>query len=145
MLDPNTGEPVVLEPRQLLVMPAKNHAARQILFGDSIERVDNQTNALTMRTRSQNTLTPYDLMVSRLAYRRIIASGVTAANAKNWMFFGDFSMAFQYSENWPITVTQAPSNSEAEFTNDIVVRYKASERGAAAVTEPRAAVKSIQA
>ena len=36
-------------------------------------------------------------------------------------------------ENWPITVTQAPSNSEAEFNQDIVLRFKASERGAAAV------------
>ena len=40
-------------------------------------------------------------------------------------------------ENWPITVTQAAQNSEAEFTQDIVVRFKASERGAAAVLNPR--------
>ena len=32
-------------------------------------------------------------------------------------------------ENWPITVVQAPVNSEAEFIQDIVVRFKASERG----------------
>ena len=32
-------------------------------------------------------------------------------------------------ENWPITVTQSPPNSEADFSQDIVVRYKASERG----------------
>ena len=36
-------------------------------------------------------------------------------------------------ENWPITVTQAPAGSEAEFASDIVLRFKASERGAAAV------------
>ena len=40
-------------------------------------------------------------------------------------------------ENWPITVVQAPTNSEAEFTQDIVVRFKASERGTPAVMEPR--------
>ena len=40
-------------------------------------------------------------------------------------------------ENWPITVVQAPTNSEAEFTQDIVVRFKASERGTAAIMEPR--------
>ena len=39
-------------------------------------------------------------------------------------------------ENWPITVTQAPQDSEADFSNDIVVRFKASERGAAAVHQP---------
>ena len=66
----------------------------------------------------------------------------TAAAAKKWWFFGDFSRAFAYMENWPITVTQAPSNSEAEFTQDIVLRFKASERGAAAVLDPRCVVKS---
>jgi len=40
-------------------------------------------------------------------------------------------------ENWPITVVQAPTNSEAEFTQDIVVRFKASERGTPAIMEPR--------
>ena len=37
--------------------------------------------------------------------------------------------AFAYMENWPITVVQAPANSEAEFNQDIVARFKASERG----------------
>jgi hypothetical protein len=45
-------------------------------------------------------------------------------------------------ENWPMTVTPAPSNSEIEFTQDIVARWKASERGAAATLEPRAMHKS---
>ena len=40
-------------------------------------------------------------------------------------------------ENWPITVTQAPANSEAEFTQDTVVRFKASERGNWSIWEPR--------
>ena len=46
-------------------------------------------------------------------------------------------------ENWPITVTQAPLGSEADFNNDIVLRFKASERGAAAVLNPRYVVRSI--
>ena len=45
-------------------------------------------------------------------------------------------------ENWGITVTQAPQNSEAEFTQDIMIRFKASERGAAATLEPRYVVKN---
>jgi len=47
-------------------------------------------------------------------------------------------------ENWPITVTQAPQNSEAEFNQDIVAQFKASERGAAAVINPRYIVKAYQ-
>jgi hypothetical protein len=45
-------------------------------------------------------------------------------------------------ENWPITVTQSPLGSEAEFASDIVLRFKASERGAAAVLNPRYIVKN---
>jgi hypothetical protein len=44
-------------------------------------------------------------------------------------------------ENWPITVTQSAAGSEADFNQDIVVRFKASERGAAAVLNPRYVVK----
>ena len=82
------------------------------------------------------------MVESRLAYRRIIAAGHDAADAKKWWFIGDFRKAFAYMENWPITVTQSPANSEAEFNQDIVVRFKASERGAAAVINPRYVVKS---
>jgi len=39
----------------------------------------------------------------------------------------------------------APTNSEAEFNQDIVARFKASERGAAAVLNPRYAVLSTGA
>jgi len=45
-------------------------------------------------------------------------------------------------ENWPITVTHSKLHSEADFTNDVVVRFKASERGAAAVLNPRYVVKN---
>jgi hypothetical protein len=76
-----------------------------------------------------------------LAYRRIIASGESADDAKKWWFIGDFRKAFAYMENWPITVTQSPPGSEADFNQDIVVRFKASERGAAAMLNPRYVVK----
>jgi hypothetical protein len=87
-------------------------------------------------------LSGYRVYDSRVAYRRVIASGVAAADAKKWWFVGDFRRAFAYMENWPITVTQAPVGSEAEFNNDIVLRFKASERGAAAVLNPRYVVKN---
>jgi hypothetical protein len=93
-------------------------------------------------TVAASPLSGYRVFDSRLAYRRVIASGVAAADAKKWWFVGDFRRAFAYMENWPITVTQAPLGSEAEFTSDIVLRFKASERGAAAVLNPRYVVKN---
>jgi hypothetical protein len=67
---------------------------------------------------------------------------VAADEAKKWWFLGDFRKAFAYMENWPITVAQSPLGSEADFASDIVVRFKASERGAAAVLNPRYIVKN---
>ncbi len=138
ILDPNTGEPVLVRGTTVLVMPAYRHAAHRVF--DAVQIQFTATDAETA-TVAPNPLTGYRVQDSRLAYRRIMASGVSAADAKKWWFLGDFRRAFAYMENWPITVTQAPLGSEAEFNNDVVLRFKASERGAAAVLNPRYVVK----
>ncbi len=139
ILDPNTGEPVLLQANTVLVMPAYRHAAHRVLNALEI-RFNPSATATT--TLAANPLGNYRVEESRLAYRRIIASGQAAVDAKKWWFLGDFKKAFAYMENWPITVTQSAQNSEAEFSQDIIVRFKASERGAAAVLNPRYVVKN---
>lgn len=139
ILDPNTGEPVLLQANTVLVMPAYRHAAHRVL--NALEVRFNPSDAATT-TLAANPLGNYQVQESRLAYRRIIAAGQAAVDAKKWWFLGDFKKAFAYMENWPITVTQSAQNSEAEFNQDIVVRFKASERGAAAVLNPRYVVKN---
>jgi hypothetical protein len=138
ILDPNTNEPVLVEPNTVLVMPAYRHAAYRVFKATQISY---EAAAATTTTTAANPLARYTVADSRLAYRRIIASGEAAADAKKWWFIGNFKKAFAYMENWPITVTQSPLGSEADFNQDIVVRFKASERGAAAVLDPRAVVK----
>ncbi|MCH7751222.1 MAG: hypothetical protein IH898_03580 [Planctomycetes bacterium] len=138
MSDPHTGEPVLVHGTTVLVMPAYRHAAHRVF--NAAELTYTSAGSETATTVA-NPLGNYRVEESRLAYRRIVASGVAAAEAKKWWFIGDFSKAFAYMENWPITVTQAPLGSEAEFNNDIVLRFKASERGAAAVLNPRFMVK----
>jgi hypothetical protein len=139
ILDPNTGEPVLLEANTVLVMPAYRHAAHRVF--NALEVRFNPASSATT-TLAVNPLSNYQVVESRLAYRRIIASGQAAADAKKWWFLGDFKKAFAYMENWPITVTQSAQNSEADFSQDIVVRFKASERGAAAVLNPRFVIKN---
>lgn len=142
IVDPNTGEPVLIQATTVLVTPAYRHAAHRVFNAAEI----NYTPAGgTTTTVAANPLGNYTVVESRLAYRRIMASGYTADQAKKWWFIGDFRKAFAYMENWPITVTQSPAGSEAEFNQDIVVRFKASERGAAAVINPRYVVKSTGA
>ncbi len=142
ILDPNTGEPVLIQATTVLVMPAYRHAAHRVF---NAAEITHTTAGDAITTYSANPLGRYRVEESRLAYRRIIASGQTAAAAKKWWFIGDFKKAFAYMENWPITVTRSPASGEAEFSQDIVVRYKASERGAAAVINPRYVVKSTGA
>ncbi len=138
MSDPNTGEPILVNGTTVLVMPAYRHAAHRVFNASDITYTGASSQTATT---AANPLGNYRVEESRLAYRRIVASGVVADEAKKWWLVGDFRKAFAYMENWPITVTQAPVNSEADFNNDIVLRFKASERGAAAVLNPRYIVK----
>ncbi len=139
ILDPNTGEPVMCAANTVLVMPAYRHAAHRVFNAAEITYA--ASGAPTAVTAA-NPLGNYRVVESRLAYRRVLASGVAAVDAKKWWFIGDFRKAFAYMENWPITITQSPPGSEADFNQDIVVRFKASERGAAAVINPRYVVKN---
>lgn len=139
MLDPNTGEPVLVSGTTLLVTPAYRHSAHRIANATQLQFAPDGSPTATF---SANPLGNYRVFDSRLLYRRIVAAGVAAADAKKWFFVGDLRRAFAYMENWPITVTQAPLGSEADFNSDIVLRFKASERGAAAVLNPRFVVKS---
>jgi len=139
VLDPNTGEPILVQPDTILVMPAYRHAAARVINAAEIHYT---ASGQPTTTYSRNPLSGYRVFDSRLVFRRIVASGVSADAAKKWWFIGNFRRAFAYMENWPITVTQSPPGSEADFNQDIVVRFKASERGAAAVINPRYVVKS---
>lgn len=146
MLDPNTSEPVIMSTTgmTLLTMPAYENTARRIINSTEVRHMDGAA-AIDVTMLSANPLAGkgYRHVASRFAYRRLIASGVSAAAAAKYWFLGDFKKAFAYMENWPITVLQAPKNSEAEFTSDIVLRFKASERGAAAVLNPRYVAQSV--
>jgi hypothetical protein len=138
VLDPNTGEPVLVEADTVLVMPARRHAAQRVFNALEIRY---SVQGSGTETLALNPLRNYQVFDSRLAYRRVLAAGIDAEAAKQWWFMGDFRKAFAYMENWPITVTQSPAGSEAEFSQDVVLRFKASERGAAAVLNPRYVVK----
>lgn len=138
ILDPNTGEPVLIKATTVMVMPAYRHAAHRVFNAAEIQYGPTGADTTTV---AANPLGNYRVVESRLAYRRVKASGEAAADAKKWWFVGEFKKAFAYMENWPITVTQSPPGSEADFSQDIVVRFKASERGAAAAINPRYVVK----
>jgi len=134
MTDPNTGEPIMISRRQVVVPTALLHTARRIFNATVIRFGDGASS--TTQTEGANLLDNYEIVSSPYVKAR-------TSSASTW-FIGDFQRGFKYMENWPITAVQAPTNSEAEFTRDIVQRFKVSERGSVAVTEPRYAVKCTQ-
>lgn len=131
--DPNTGEPVLINPNTIVATPARKHVVNRIINATEVRYTDGSSQTLAANPSSN-----YQGVTSRYLYSRLKSElSLTASQAQATWFLGDLERAFRYMENWPITVVQAPQNSEAEFTQDIVARFKASERGAAAVWNPR--------
>ena len=136
MKDPSTQEPILIPGvRTLLVVPNLRQTAMRII---------NSTETRKLTNTSFTTLTPGDkgdyTILSSPYFKTLLASNKTTS----W-WVGNFAQAFTYMENWPITVSQAPTNNEAEFTSDIVARFKASERGTVAVMAPHFVIKSTGA
>jgi len=133
IVDPHTGEPVLITPKHLVVTRQLKATARQIVTATQVRKGDGSS-------ASQITigLTPLDTDYS------IVSSALLAtrmATDTDW-YIGDIGKAVKYMENWPMQLTEAPPSSEVEFTHDIVKRWKVSERGAAVVVDPRGLVKS---
>lgn len=143
LLDPNVGEPIIATPNTILCTPARRQAAARVIGAEQI-RVTG-SGAITETIARNPYAGTYGLATSRLLLRRILNLQADTAKANAWWFLGDFKAAFAYMQNWAIEVVTAANNSEAEFTRDVVVRYKASERGVAAVKQPRAVVWNYDA
>lgn len=137
LLDPNTGEPIIVLPNALLIPTALKHTAKRLISATEIRRGTDATanvgNA-TVTLSANPILNQYEILTSPYVKAR-------TSSATTW-FIGDFPGAFWYMENWPITSVEAPPNSEVEFTHDVVQRFKVSERGTVAVAEPRKVVKN---
>jgi hypothetical protein len=135
MLDPETGEPILINPSHLIVTRQLLYTARRVVNAAEITVTTPgyATTGNPTETRVQNPIQNYTIVSTAQLARQM-------ATDTSW-YLGDPRKAFRYMENWPMTVVQAPANNEAEFTSDVVMRFKASERGAYATIEPRAMVK----
>jgi len=137
MVDPISGNPILIEPNTVLVMPPKRHLAHRLFYASSVAYEDESTSTVST---IRNPFAKYRLVSSRLAYQRLTSQLSVTDPEKVW-FIGNFRKAFAYMENWGITVTRSLPGSESDFTQDVVVRFKASERGTPAVIDPRYVVK----
>lgn len=140
LVDPYTGEPITVMPKHIVVTRQLLRTAQRIISATEINTVT-PGYATTANPNGAKWSNPYGSGYEILWSAQLAARLGTDTS---W-FVGDVTKYMKYMENWPITVVEAPANSEAEFTRDVVYRVKASERGAAAVVEPRQIVKSTVA
>lgn len=140
LLDPNTGEPIVVTPTHLICAQETEWTAKRILnaTGLSIAIGGFPTSG------SNPSQTHFGNIVPKLNLLSTAYVASRQATDTSW-YVGNPAKAFVYMENWPITVAQAPMNSELEFTSDIAFRFKASEMGAYFTREPRQMVKATVA
>ena len=137
IVDPNTGESIEFGGSVLIAPRRKRHTINRILNATEVRHKNADG---SFETLAKNPLSGegYTSMTNRRFYRRLQTQlGLTAAEAENVWLYGDPSKAFMYMENWGITTVQAPVNNEAEFTQDIIARFKSSERGTPAIDNPR--------
>jgi len=140
MVDPVTGYPILVEPKQMLVMPATKYQARSIINATEVRRNNPgyATSVAPIQNVSDNPLDrDYQIMTSPHALKALTDSGVTAANANLRVYLGDFKKAFVWREAKPLTVVEAPPLNPLEFNQDIALAVKASWMGVAGVRDPR--------
>ena len=145
IVSPNTGRPIVVGKPMVIAPHTQRIKLMRVVQAESIYATTQAgiTAAGGVMTMSPNVLNRIglqvsDLMTSRLLKAELVSTlGVTAAQADQIWLYGDLGKAFIYCQNWPVEVVQAPTNSEPEFTQDIVLRWKASRRGRIAILEAR--------
>jgi hypothetical protein len=151
MRDPATNEPLGFSPNVLLVTPALEWQARGIINATQIREgavgaapAQQQIGATRMPGWAQN----LSILSNEWVRDRLLAA--IAASAGGWggldedlaWFLGTPQAAFVWKEIWPLTVEEEPPNSPAQFEQDVVMRFKASYKGAAGVREPRLMIVS---
>lgn len=131
MVDPYTGEPILITPKHLVVTRQLLYTARRIVNATEVREVTNSDDTVTI---TGNPVPSYEIVTSQLLAARM-------ATDTTW-YLGDVSKLVKYMENWSLTTEEQGQSSDAAFERDLVMRFKASERGAAATFEPRAVVKN---
>ena len=135
ILDPNTGTPILNMPKHLVVARQNLYTARRIVDATEITVTTPgyATTGNPTETQAANPIANYKIVSSQLLAAKM-------ATDSDW-FLGDISRQLRYMENFPLQVEQAPVGAGNMWERDIAMSWKAGERGAAVVVEPRVTTK----
>lgn len=132
--DPNTGQPMVNTPKDLVVTRQRLYAAKRITSATEVRFGDGSSS--TSQTIGRNPIANYRIVSSQLLASRM-------ATDTTW-YLGDIARMLRYMENFPLSVEQAPANMGDMWERDIAMSWKAGERGAVVVKEPRVTTKCTE-
>ncbi len=142
--DREDAEPIEVHPTTILMTPFKRWTAERIIGATEIETPTSTSDENTLKTRSSNPAARMSLKVldSMRLYAMLVRSaakggaGLTADQAKNYWWYGDFKRAFAYCTMWPLALRAAGAQHDDDFDRDVVAQFRADERGVAYVRAP---------
>jgi hypothetical protein len=134
MEDPYTAEPILFDPKYLVVTKSNEQIARRILSATEIRSGDITSGAGTQMLTNNLYSNKYQLVTSRL-----LASRMTTDTD---YFLADIGKYAKCMIAEKAQVVQAPANSYEEFHRRIVQQWRFNERFAYVVVQPRASVKA---
>ena len=148
MRDPETRQPILVNPTDIFVMPQKLLTARKI-FRDTVVQARTQS-AAVVSVGANPVFGVFDPITSPLAYKRVTDAssgipdpglGLSGNDAHNLYFVGDFKKAFGYRQFHPIQVQTAMPSTYEMLSRRVVSAFFAYERGTPFVKEPRYVIK----
>lgn len=156
MVDLVTGKAIIIDPSKMMVLcvPSKLPELKIAFHGARTRSGQYPTSGAASNAlvdfdgRPSIFEVDYPIVSSAILYRLLVDSApngaaISASNAKEYVWMGNFQKAFVYREVMPFTTAQAPPGNPEEFLRDIAVQVKAMEWGVAGVQGPQQVVQSI--
>lgn len=135
VVDPYTGEPILITPTHLIVTSQNLWTASRIVNATEV-RNTTPGYATTGNPNQTDTANPVQMILKNLQVLSSRLLTARAATDTDW-WLGNPQKAFAYYSVWDLTPEEAPSNHPDNFTRDIQMQFKISEMGATATIEPR--------
>lgn len=152
MTDPITGREIQVTGINILCMPARELKFRESLFGTNVQigtqlnsnfpsRWTQTGNMINQVGGGTYTLTP----LTAIWYNRATAAdglNLSASNAKEYWWVGDYPKAFYWMQNWDLQTWQASADELTMKDQGLVAVYGANHRGIGWPKEPRYVVRN---
>jgi len=130
--DPNTGEPITIQPDVVVVTKQLDYTARYILNSTLV--AVHAGGYPTSGNPNEHRAAPFYETKYRIVTSRLLETRM--ATDTDW-YLANLRKAFGYKVIRELQTVQAPANHPDEFSRDVVNQWRSSEFGAAYTQDPR--------